>query len=85
MRAKRDVRLAAALDDRDRLAVDVVPERREHERGHELLGQARPPLSATAWGHSGAGERRIYGALLDARAGGSPPGSDVTAQACVGG
>ena len=39
-REERDIRLAAALDDRDRLAVDVVPERREHEREHQLLSQA---------------------------------------------
>ena len=38
-REEGDVRLAAALDDRDRLPVDVVAERREHERQHELLGQ----------------------------------------------
>ena len=36
---QRQIRLAAALDDRDRFSVDIVAERSEHEGQHELLGQ----------------------------------------------
>src|SRR5579884_817240 len=40
LREERDVPLAGAVDDRDRLLVDVVSERAEHEGEHELLGSS---------------------------------------------
>ena len=51
-REEGDVRLASALDDRYRLPVDVVSERREHEGQNELLGQ---PLDE----YDGAGEEEL--------------------------
>ena len=39
-RKQRQVRFAAALDNRNRLPVDIVPERGEHKRQNQLLGQA---------------------------------------------
>src|SRR3712207_8956844 len=46
-REERDVRLAAALHDRDRFAVCVVAERREHERQHELLDRKSTRLNSS--------------------------------------
>src|SRR4051794_32692553 len=40
LREERDVPFAGAVDDRDRLLVDVEAERAEHERERELLGAA---------------------------------------------